>query len=736
MMNLRSQTGPVLRLSTMTFALLVILCCSASAQHFASNEDLRQLRGIGNPRLSPDGKSILVELQDNTAAGGQYHLWLLQADGSQYRQLTGKEGPSSSERDASFLPDGKSILFQRDSKIVRLSLETGIQEELEIIDPRSAAPGWPLEVDSYNLSPDGQTLAVLATDPPTGNPTADRENKQDMKEVGSGDRHNRLFLVDRSSRRGRLVPSVVDINSVAWNAQSDRLLILSHTRPSDFGYSTVALVIEKHNPDIQTTLMNIPPATFRATWLHSGKGLVLFAQAQMDTPIGTSDLYTFDLASGRLTHLEAGIESSTLSPRVLYVSDDDKTALISITHGVRRTIGKVDLSTGAMAVLDLGMPVIQDFSKAPNSAACVFVGSSSLSPASVYYRTSLEAANRRPSQPPITPSDWTFASAQVVEWKRAGLALEGLLYVPAEASASRRVPLIVMGHGGPSGQFTDTYTPIVNLLVAQGWAVFAPNPRGSTGYGQAFEAANKHDLGNGDFLDIMAGVDEVLRTQPIDSARLAFIGHSYGGEMAAFVEGKTDRFKAVISSAPVSNAISTQGTAEDSYADTWFTGKPWRDFDLAWKQSPLAYVANAKTPILLLHGENDAVDPPGQSHELYHALRMEGVAVRLLLFPRESHSSLGQHFYGYPSTEPWHGTMLRQAMIDFIRGEFAKLAGSDQPAPAAPPASHHPPAPRSGTGGRPPACRAESPFSSVHPVASAPARRARLQCVGVRMPAA
>jgi dipeptidyl aminopeptidase/acylaminoacyl peptidase len=122
----------------------------------------------------------------------------------------------------------------------------------------------------------------------------------------------------------------------------------------------------------------------------------------------------------------------------------------------------------------------------------------------------------------------------------------------------------------------------------------------------------------------------------------------------------------------VIDAISEQGTSEDPYPDTWFTGEPWRNFDLAWKQSPLAYVSKATAPVLILQGEDDTLDPPGQAKEFYHALRMKGVPARLLLFPRETHSSLGHHFYGYPSKEPWHGVMLRKEMIDFIQTAFSR----------------------------------------------------------------
>jgi len=158
------------------------------------------------------------------------------------------------------------------------------------------------------------------------------------------------------------------------------------------------------------------------------------------------------------------------------------------------------------------------------------------------------------------------APSKLVIWKRAGFTIEGLLYLPPQAS-SGNVPMVVNVHGGPRGQFTDTYSPLINLLVGKGWAVLVTNPRGSTGYGVEFEAANKDDMGNGDYLDIMAGVDEVLHTASVDPDRLALIGYSYGGEMAGFVEGKTTRFTAIVIGAPVIDQFSEYGTESGTYGD-------------------------------------------------------------------------------------------------------------------------------------------------------------------------
>jgi dipeptidyl aminopeptidase/acylaminoacyl peptidase len=169
----------------------------------------------------------------------------------------------------------------------------------------------------------------------------------------------------------------------------------------------------------------------------------------------------------------------------------------------------------------------------------------------------------------------------------------------------------------------------------------------------------------------MTGLDAVLKRYPIDPDRLALFGYSYGGEMAGFVEGRTNRFKAIISGAPVIDQFSEYGTENDSWYDRWFFGKPWEHFEDAWKQSPLAGVAHAITPFLLLQGSDDATDPAGQSREMYRALRQMGVPVELVEYPREDHGPLGGGMFGLPSMEPWHGFDARQRLVQFIEKGFA-----------------------------------------------------------------
>jgi dipeptidyl aminopeptidase/acylaminoacyl peptidase len=275
----------------------------------------------------------------------------------------------------------------------------------------------------------------------------------------------------------------------------------------------------------------------------------------------------------------------------------------------------------------------------------------------------------------MAPAGLRYVAPELVKWKSDAFTVEGLLYLPPDRGSSK-VPLVVDVHGGPFGAFEDRNDAFVAFLVGHGWAVLRCNPRGSSNYGTQFAAANKNDLGGGDYRDIMAGVDAVLAAYPLDPARMALMGYSYGGEMAGFVEGKTDRFKAIISGAPVIDQFSEYGTERGSWYDRWYFGKPWEHLDAAWRQSPLAGAGKAKTPFLLLQGQSDTTDPLGQSLEMYRALRQEGVPVELVTYPREDHGPLAVGMFGRPSAEPWHGYDARQRVVEFLERAFAADAKS------------------------------------------------------------
>jgi dipeptidyl aminopeptidase/acylaminoacyl peptidase len=365
--------------------------------------------------------------------------------------------------------------------------------------------------------------------------------------------------------------------------------------------------------------------------------------------------------------LSAGFDGST--SREGPISDGDS-VLQAVQIGVDTTV--LRFTAGHRVSLHFDAATVSQLSTNDRRTGWVWIGSSSTQPPTLYFAASLDQPGRALSTPAIEPAGWTAVRSRLVTWKNGGLTIQGLLYLPPPAGTGHKVPLIVNVHGGPTGAFVDRWNPFIEFLLGHGWAVLCTNPRGSTGYGAAFAAANRYDMGGADLKDILAGVDAVLAQYPLDPDRMALIGYSYGGEMAGFMEGKTTRFKAIIAGAPVIDQESEYGTESGSWYDRWFYGGfPWEHAADAWKQSALAYAGHAKTPLLLLQGEADRTDPRGQSEEMFRALRQMGVPVDLIEYPREDHGPLATGIFGEPSPEPWHGFDGRQRIVGFLDEAFA-----------------------------------------------------------------
>jgi dipeptidyl aminopeptidase/acylaminoacyl peptidase len=218
-----------------------------------------------------------------------------------------------------------------------------------------------------------------------------------------------------------------------------------------------------------------------------------------------------------------------------------------------------------------------------------------------------------------------------------GFVTEAALLKPAVA----KPPLVMLVHGGPATNYIAGYgweTAWAQLLAAHGYAVLMANPRGSNGYSEEFLKANRGDWGGGDYRDLMSVLGAVLERGEADPERLGIGGWSYGGEMAAWAITQTSRFKAAVFGGGVFNQQSEFETEDEPAADEWYFGTPWEHPEVFARNSPATYIRAARTPTLILAGENDTVNPVGQARGLYRALKHFGVETELVTYPGEGHS--------------------------------------------------------------------------------------------------
>lgn len=688
---------------------------SATAKKFPDNEGLRHVRAMGSPQLSPDGRSVLVQITDSTADGAKSHLWLVTlANGNtpaSDRQLTyslpvpnnkGDHGESA----GTWMPDGSAILFLahrgEHTQLYKLPMDGGeaVAYDLKVVPPVDESkrpnavppskPGAPkteekekpveIDVSRYWVSPDGKTIALLARDPQTVGEKAEQKAKADAVWVDHNPHGTRLYLLNLANSKLTVTGVPPNASFVSWSPSSDQLLAIASApnHLGDLGPARRAWLVEVKSPEHPSQLKDMLKTIETATWSRDGKTIAFLAQAKQDAPPGVSDLYTYNLVTKRIADYSADLDGSIGYGR-LYTLDNGR-VLAGIAQGFDATaavFNPASESGGSSAIqpLKFESPVVGNFNTNRGHTGWVYIATGSTQPPTLCYTQHLSASatNRCTTlpTPAMVPSDWEAVASQPVQWQSGNLQIHGLIYLPPQAK-NGKVPLIVRVHGGPTGGYRDNYSPWIQFLVGQGWAVFETNPRGSTNYGASFAAANKNDLGGNDYLDIMRGVDTVIQKYPIGANKMALMGYSYGGEMAAFVEGKTDRFRAIISGAPVIDQYSEYGTESGSWYDRWFFGKPWLHPADAWRQSPLSGASHAKTPFMLLQGQGDTTDPLGQSEEMYRALRQDGVPVELIEYPRDNHGPLAGNIFGYPSREPWHGFDARQRVVEFIQKNFAK----------------------------------------------------------------
>jgi dipeptidyl aminopeptidase/acylaminoacyl peptidase len=352
-------------------------------------------------------------------------------------------------------------------------------------------------------------------------------------------------------------------------------------------------------------------------------------------------------AGGKARELNAALDRRSVSP--MWSVDGEGIYYLAADHG-KTLLYKVPSAGGESKPLFDKLVQLTAFSA--RSGKPFFIMSDPLHPPEIYSLDG-QLTHLNESERPH------FSNPQTISYRSFdGTEVEGWLYPALDIRS--RAPMILSIHGGPHGQFSYAFNPVFQFNAARGYATLAINPRGSSGYGQRFADGTLNSWGGGDYKDLMAGVDYVLANHPeIDPGRLGVTGASYGGYMTNWMITQTNRFKAAVAVASLSNLISFYGTS--LYQDlihAEFSGYPWEggNYALLWKWSPLAHVQDVATPTLFLHGEQDNDVHITQAEEMYTALRQRGITSELVRYPREGH---GFH-------EPKHQLDSRVRTLDWM----------------------------------------------------------------------
>ena len=584
------------------------------------------LRTISDLQFSPDETRVAFVVTEPPKGDRRArHIWLYDRKSGSVRQFTFSPKDESAPR---WSPDGKQLAFlsNRDEQqqVYVLRMEGG---------EASAVTRGKRGVQNFAWSPDGKQIAFLAPDAKTDSEEKKDKDKDDAHLVDKEDKHARLWLLTLATSEAKaLTDAKWEVSEIAWLPAGDRIVVSATDHPeSDEETHRIFSVAVA---DGSRKLLLAPHGPFSDLRVSPDGMTVSFVGCRVDGPV-PHDLMLLDIGRRATRNLTgASLDRGVHEHRWI----KDGSVLAVYGDGFRNKFA--GFSPDGMSKNPENPPAgnVAGFAVS-DSGEVAFVGQSATTPQELWVWDQKKAP-RQVSHLNDSWKQFALSTPEIYKYKSFdGSEIEAALLKPAGADGKSRLPLIALIHGGPTGNWQDSIETWGQLLATHGYAVFYPNIRGSSGYGQQFVEMNRGDWGGADFKDVMAGVKDLIDRGIADPARMGIGGWSYGGYMAEWAVTQTNDFKAAVSGAGLSNLISEYGSEQHPSYDEWFYGVPYEPDSLVkfLNSSPFTQVKNAKKPTLILQGDADTTDPLDQSQELYRGLKHYGVETELVVYPREPH---------------------------------------------------------------------------------------------------
>jgi dipeptidyl aminopeptidase/acylaminoacyl peptidase len=625
-------------------------------------EDLALLQLASDAQIAPDASAVayVVTTMDREADRYRSAIWLTRTDGSPPRRFT-----SGTHRDTMprWSPSGEELAF--------LSDRTG-SDQLWVI-PRNGGEARQVTnfvepVTGFAWSPDGQRIAVV-TRAQQAEGTVDPENdvvrltrlryRFDGQRGFLHERRSHIWVVDlRTGTLERATDGDWDDDWPAWSPDGSQLVFTSNRTEEREWNAASELWLLRFDAAGRTVDLSCvtggPSAAFgRPSWSPDGR--LLAAVGHFESWAGSARhkrLWVMTPDGNERRNLsadfDATLEDSLLTdafgpskPGLIW-SPDGRWIFTQVSEQGAVRLYRFPVSGGAPECIIGGARRVLDFSLSADGRWIAAVIADPVDPGSVWLMAADGSSSRCLADPNAAWKEEVEILGPEEMWVSSpvdGRPIHAWVLRPANAGGER-VPLVLSIHGGPHGMYGWAYCHEFQVLAAEGYGVVYANPRGSQGYGETFLACTRGAWGEADMPDLMAVVDAVLAQGWADPERLGVCGGSYGGYMTNWIIGHTDRFRAAVSMRCVSELVSMYGTSDIGvYFSEWEIGAtPWDDPERYRRLSPLTYAPNIRTPLLLLHAEEDWRCPIAQAEQLFTWLRRLGRTVELVRFPGEGHN--------------------------------------------------------------------------------------------------
>ncbi len=539
-------------------------------------------------------------------------------------------------------PDGTRIVFLRSDFVTHRSV-------LESVAANGTGSrvivSFAGQLQAPHFMPGGRSIAVLATAGAHKQVGATQAGAPIVGEIGTSFDEQRIAIVDAAG-------------AVRMVSPPDMFVYEYDVLPNGSGFVGTAARGNGDNnwwvsrlyafaPDGSMRELYAPPLQIASPRVSADGRTVAFIGGLMSDFGSTGgDVYVVPANGGTATDLTASLPLSATS--LLWNGRSDAVTFVALA-GDQTQINTVALATTATKTLWSGPVTIGSFFD-PAQISVARDGVTSAVVRQTFERAPEIGVGTIGAWRDVTNANAAQPAAgrsSSLTWTSDGLTVQGWLLSPNTVDATHKHPMVVAVHGGPAAAVTPRYIGdgFVRDALAGGYFVFLPNPRGSFGQGEAFVRGNVKDFGGGDLRDILSGVDAVERKAPVDDARLGITGGSYGGYMTMWAVTQTQRFKAAVAVAGVSDWLSYYGeNGIDQWMIPFFGASVYDDPAVYAKSSPITFIKNVRTPTLIMVGELDVECPVPQSQEFWHALVTLGVPTSFVVYPGEGHHiRLPQH---------------------------------------------------------------------------------------------